>query len=348
MANYVKFIRGLTSIFNKLQNKDDDTLYFIYDDETATSGRLYLGDKEIICHSGKDSGVAYLKDLLDVQLPENIGELIDGQVLTYDVATESWVARDPSTVATVLFDENQFTVNENGEWSLLDFANAPNGARLTKGSNGKLIWDLPDDVTVEDVSERLELLEASLENYDTAAEVDSKIASALAAANHLSYKTVGSVDEIDLTESQYIYLVKNGEIYDEYMVIDGRLEKVGDWNVDLSSYATKIEVQAVDTKVEDLTSLLNGVSSSVTTIGNNLANITTRVESLENATSQVTDLATQLNNLKIKVEAAESTIENHGALIVELQEALADKVDKEDFDEFRNAMSWTNLSDDNE
>lgn len=348
MANYVKFIRGLTSIFNKLQNKDDDTLYFIYDDETSTSGRLYLGDKEIICHAGKDSGVAYLKDLLDVQLPENIGELIDGQVLTYDVATESWVARDPSTVATVLFDENQFTVNENGEWSLLDFANAPSGARLTKGSNGKLIWDLPDDVTVEDVSERLELLEASLENYDTAAEVDSKIAAALTAANHLSYKTVNSINDIDLTESQYIYLVKNGEVYDEYMVIEGKLEKVGDWTVDLSSYATKTEVQAIDTKVEDLTTLLNNVSSSVTTIGNNLTNITTRVESLEGAVSQVADLATQLNGLKAKVETNETSIENQGALILELQEALTDKVDKEEFDELKNAMSWTNLSDNNE
>lgn len=37
-----------------------------------------------------------------------------------------------------------------------------------------------------------------------------------------------------------IYMVKNtdgeaGNLYSEYMVIDGKLEKVGDWKVDLSS-----------------------------------------------------------------------------------------------------------------
>ena len=46
-----------------------------------------------------------------------------------------------------------------------------------------------------------------------------------------------------------IYMVKNtdgeaGNLYSEYMVIDGKLEKVGDWKVDLSSYAKTTEVTA--------------------------------------------------------------------------------------------------------
>lgn len=44
-------------------------------------------------------------------------------------------------------------------------------------------------------------------------------------------------------------MVKNtdgeaGNLYSEYMVIDGKLEKVGDWKVDLSSYAKTTEVTA--------------------------------------------------------------------------------------------------------
>ena len=40
---------------------------------------------------------------------------------------------------------------------------------------------------------------------------------------------------------QYIYMVpkaggKNGDKYDEYMVLDGEVEPVGDWAVDLSGY----------------------------------------------------------------------------------------------------------------
>jgi hypothetical protein len=292
MANYVKFVRGFTETFKKLTTKNADTLYFIYDNESSTSGRLYLGDKEIVCDNGSHSGVSYLNDLLDVALPENIGELVDGQVLTYDAMTSTWVARDPSAVATVLFDENQFTKNENGEWSLLDFANAPSGARLTKGANGKLIWDLPSGDTEEDLAEQIEALNTKFNDYDTSAQVDTKISEALAAANHLSYKTVDAIGEIDLTQDQFIYLVKNGEVYDEYMVINGKLEKVGDWNVDLSNYATKTDLQVIDSNVEDLTTSLSGVSERVTNVETSLSTIDTRIESLETSISQIEDLTT--------------------------------------------------------
>lgn len=70
------------------------------------------------------------------------------------------------------------------------------------------------------------------------------VAETVAAADHLKRKKVDSVDVIDLTAAdagQYIYMVakeggKNGDKYDEYMVIDGALEPVGDWAVDLEGY----------------------------------------------------------------------------------------------------------------
>lgn len=53
--------------------------------------------------------------------------------------------------------------------------------------------------------------------------------------------------QIDLKAAdaaQYIYMVPKGtagtsDKYDEYMVIDGVLEKMGDWKVDLSGYVQK-------------------------------------------------------------------------------------------------------------
>jgi hypothetical protein len=67
------------------------------------------------------------------------------------------------------------------------------------------------------------------------------------------------VDDIDVSATgadKYIYMVpssnkKSGNSYDEYMVIGGALEKVGDWAVDLSDYA----------KDADLTSLKNMVGT---------------------------------------------------------------------------------------
>jgi len=77
-------------------------------------------------------------------------------------------------------------------------------------------------------------------NVYTKDEINSKL------NQSLSRKIVDSVEAIDLTAAdaeQYIYLVPNGEnTYDEYIVVNGALEKVGDWKTDLSDYVTKAEV----------------------------------------------------------------------------------------------------------
>lgn len=46
MANYVKFLRGTPAAYANLPNKDNDTLYFIYEEDEASS-LLYLGSKLI-------------------------------------------------------------------------------------------------------------------------------------------------------------------------------------------------------------------------------------------------------------------------------------------------------------
>jgi hypothetical protein len=91
------------------------------------------------------------------------------------------------------------------------------------------------------------------------------VAAGVAGADHLKRKIVASTDAIDLSAndaSQYIYMVTNsskktGDKYDEYMVVDGALEKVGDWSIDLSDYAL----------ANDLTNLKNlvGTLPSTTT-----------------------------------------------------------------------------------
>lgn len=90
---------------------------------------------------------------------------------------------------------------------------------------------------------------------DSQFQTQSQVASAIAAADHMKRKIVDSTDEITLDApdaSQYIYMVlksstKNGDKYDEYMVLDGALEKVGDWAVDLSGYVQKEEGKGLST-----------------------------------------------------------------------------------------------------
>ncbi len=90
----------------------------------------------------------------------------------------------------------------------------------------------------------------SNKEFYTKTETDTLIKTAINNADHLKRKIVTATGEIDLTAKdadQYIYMVPNGlqhddDKYDEYIVIEGKLEKVGDWEVDLTGYYTKVEV----------------------------------------------------------------------------------------------------------
>lgn len=102
-------------------------------------------------------------------------------------------------------------------------------------------------------------INTKLDDVYTKSETNTQISNAVAAAAHLKYKKVTAVGDIDVAAAdadQYIYLVpiadaeeSSNNLYDEYMVIEGKLEKVGDWKVDLSDYATVESVNALTTEV---------------------------------------------------------------------------------------------------
>lgn len=95
---------------------------------------------------------------------------------------------------------------------------------------------------------------SELEN-DVGYQTESDVAAAIAAADHLKRKKVDSVDDIDVEAAdadQYIYMVpkggdNNGDKYDEYMVLDGAVERVGDWSVELSGYVQKEDGKGLST-----------------------------------------------------------------------------------------------------
>lgn len=79
---------------------------------------------------------------------------------------------------------------------------------------------------------------------DKAVDIGASISAAVAAADHLQRKKVASVDAIDPAAEgadKFIYMVpKTGsdedDQYDEYMVLDGAVEHMGNTKVDLSGY----------------------------------------------------------------------------------------------------------------
>lgn len=88
--------------------------------------------------------------------------------------------------------------------------------------------------------------------YAKSADVTEEIASAVSGVTQIDYSVVESLPSTG--KKGIIYLVANSEtgtnIYDEYIYINSKFEKLGSREMDLSSYAKKTEIP---TKVSALT-----------------------------------------------------------------------------------------------
>lgn len=311
-VNYVKFQRGSQAAYDLLKKNgqlDNNTLYFIYPENDASVGALYMGERII---SGGDIVLesAYLDDLKDViasEAGQNSFLVRDG---------ENWIAKSLDDVANLIsnyldvnvdFDENQFALDDAGAVGLLGFKEAQSGAHLVKNADGKVAWEKPDNTlldslsgTVSNLANKLNGLETAVDskadksNVYTKQEVDSTvsnlqtlldakanvsdlsakadkadvytkeeansaISAAVANAAHLKREIFESkilaenaMADYGEKASEYIYMVARvdnvaGNHYDEYMAFKGsdgvwNLERVGDWDIDLSAYAKTTDV----------------------------------------------------------------------------------------------------------
>lgn len=76
--------------------------------------------------------------------------------------------------------------------------------------------------------------------------VDTKIASAIGSAGHLKREIVDVLPAVEDADPDVIYMIKSGlslsgDKYQEYMLINGAFEMIGDTSVDLNPYAKKVE-----------------------------------------------------------------------------------------------------------
>lgn len=111
------------------------------------------------------------------------------------------------------------------------------------------------EATEEALSKKLDLAGGTLtgdlvlaDGHKAASEhvVDTKIAAAIESAGHLKRAVVEVLPDPENADPDMIYMLKNGlslsgDVYDEYMLIDGSFELIGNTRVDLSDYAKKVE-----------------------------------------------------------------------------------------------------------
>ena len=239
--NFVKFLRGSQAAYDRLASPDINTLYFIYDEESSDeqpSGKLYLG--RYLINDSNLSSIA-LGDLADT----DIGTLTGTEILRYNSTLQKWQPVLASDLLAELNIEagaavvNSGITKEAGETD----ADALDRAVLTKKEGDLAIvdgtvyvyddgdWLKIVDSSVTDIgnlADRVSALETALDDVYTKNETDSAIASAVAATNHLTYTTVGSLESLDPTatssQNKIFLVAKNpgslNDGHDEYMAIN--------------------------------------------------------------------------------------------------------------------------------
>lgn len=201
---------------------------------------------------------------------------LPGQYIRFVKGTEAnWARLDIKHPDTLYF-----VVANNGQSGKLYLGDILIGS--TGGGGGSSVASLADlsDVLIETVADRDILVYNTTSGKWEPESVDELIAAAVAQMNHLSYTIVNDVADIDPAvedADQYIYLVPTGDdSYDEYMVIDGAVTKVGTWDVDLSNYVTTTEFNE---RVGAIENRLNDTIDSET--GDTIFGLDTRVGNLE-------------------------------------------------------------------
>lgn len=249
LYNYVKFMRGNLTDYKTLASKDADTLYFVYEEDQSV-GQLYIGERLITNSINEEGLVDYLSELKDV----DITGVSDKNYLGYDANSQKWIPMElPQAIQTSIMSGASATIA--GKEGLVP---APAAGDQNKFLRGDGTWQVIEEVNNETVIEIqndiIELKEAigvpANQETGTSAsgiysELDEKanvkdiytksqIDELISGINALERKKVNSIDEIDPLApdaDQYIYIVPSGDNegnkYEEYIVIDGSLEKIG-------------------------------------------------------------------------------------------------------------------------
>lgn len=152
-------------------------------------------------------------------------------------------------------DTSLFETDENGKLVLKGFIDAVAGSSLVKQEDGSIAWiKLATDEDLKNISQSVTVVDNKFAGYYTKEEINNKLADV-----GMKRIIVNSVEDIDVNADdaeRYIYMAPSGLLdddnkYYEYVVIDGVVEQVGSWEVDLSAYAKTEDVnKALVNKVD--------------------------------------------------------------------------------------------------
>ena len=203
---------------------------------------------------------------------------------------------------------------------------------------------------------------------DLRTDLESEISNAVAGASHLRYQVVSSLDDIDVSDadsvSNIVFLVpKSSEDarvddgYDEYLVNNGALEKIGSWDADLAGYVqdddNRLLTMAQKQKLDSIgLNEDNQATISASQVGN-LADFISNnqlIKSVEAGTFNVTD-AGELQLVSVPADALtnyvsttvfSSTVGNLNDILGRAEDANTTLVDE--INSIKASILWQELS----
>lgn len=284
--SFVKFQRGSANAYANLKRNnrlESDALYFIYDSTAPEEGGLlYLGDV-LIGGTGSAAGASALSELSDVNLSGVT--LLDGMILQYNNTAHKWEPIAASELLPIVAAGTKTGLQTDAD-VLNRIDSAPLEGDIVFVDSVPYIyngssWQLLVGQNLED---RITDLESQLQA------VDGKIATAISNANHLTYTRVDELPAIENAAANTVYLVGDptttGENkYEEYLVVNGAFEKIGNFGTDLNDYVT---LTTFNTTVGNL-------QNSISNLQNNLNNYVL-VETYASEVGEITDLRTALGD----------------------------------------------------
>lgn len=307
---YVKFLRGTADAY-KAATIDANTLYFIYDDETKVTGSLYMGATKIC--SGAAEELSVTVDNISIEKSEVNGTIslknYQKQYYKYVPATETEPEKYELTSGWI------------------------SGLQPKIGSDGTLEWYETDAALMAKLNalnQKISTNATNLNNLDAGLNdrIDARIAANTAQV--LTFKIVETKESIDVNEKdadRYIYLVPNGNVYDEYIVINTTIEKIGDTSVNLDQYAT---TQYVTEQIAGLNTSITQLENTLTQKDNEIvatiSELNSQINSLQQADTgfiaQLKTLNDEISSLKVKDTEYLTSLNTIEGRVTSIEEAL--------------------------
>lgn len=249
--NLVSFAVGTQAEYNAA-TKSDNTLYFITDSKKIYKGEVSFGGSELKTVTSYPTtgeiGVIYLNTS-------------DGSCKFWNGASYNTIIPEISQTLSSASTVNELTTAK----TIYDFVKAEI-AKVDAGSINDTITDLQDRVQAveDDIANKADSA-TTLDGYGitdayTKTEANSAIATAVANASHLKREIVDTLPEVSNADDNIIYMVPkvdgtDNQKYNEYFLVGGAFEKIGDTIVDLTDYA----------KASDVTSAIRTAKTEITT-----------------------------------------------------------------------------------